>query len=154
MLKSIIIALVIFLGFSPDVRAECKKHIELKSVAHKAKVLEKSEAWVLANLKLSIWKYPKDSSGSRQTLERVGQILPGSRAVILEELEDDYKIISPYDKSVGWISKIQVEKTLMQDTVTREPCTSFFNVILMGIARTIDFVITTTKDAVSTLNVD
>ena len=47
---------------------------------------------------------------------------PGSRALLLNKGKDDYKVKSPLDKSIGWVNKMQVKKTLWQDTETREAC--------------------------------
>ena len=54
---------------------------------------------------------------------RVGQMLPGSRAFILVESDQDFRVRSPLDGSEGWVGKIQVKRTLFQDTETRERCT-------------------------------
>jgi len=97
---------------------ECKKHIELHSAAYIAKEYGKSEMWVLNNVKINLWEKPTYLGKGR----KVGQMLPGSRALILETSEEDYRVKSPLDKSIGWINKIQVKKTLFQDTETRKSC--------------------------------
>lgn len=99
--------------------AECKKHIEVHSAKHIANQLDKSEMWVLGNYKINLW-----ANESPKKFPKVGELLPGSKAVIVEESTDDYKVISPFDQSTGWISKIQVDRTLMQDTKTRRECKS------------------------------
>ncbi len=99
---------------------ECKKHIELQSAAYLSKEYGKNEMWVLNNVKINLWEKPSHKGKGR----KVGQMLPGSRAVIIESSTDDYKVKSPLDKSVGWINKVQVKKTLYQDTETRKPCSS------------------------------
>ncbi len=97
---------------------ECKEHIELYSAAYLSKEYGKNEMWVLNNVKINLWEKPSHKGKGR----KVGQMLPGSRAVILESSADDYKVKSPLDKSVGWINKIQVKNKLYQDTETRKPC--------------------------------
>jgi hypothetical protein len=97
---------------------ECKEHIELHSAAYIAKEYGKSEMWVLNNVKINLWQKPTHLGKGR----KAGQMLPGSRALILEISEEDYKVKSPLDKSTGWINKMQVRKKLFQDTVTRKSC--------------------------------
>jgi hypothetical protein len=116
-IMKILTMFLLFLFFSSPVIAECKKHLELFSAKDTAIELGKSETWVIRNYKINLWGKP-----SPDKFPKVGELLPGSRALILEETAKDYKIISPFDKSVGWISKIQVKKTLMQDTETRKSC--------------------------------
>lgn len=85
---------------------KCKKHIELHSAAYLSKEYGKNEMWVLNNAKINLWEKPSHKGKGR----KVGQMLPGSRAVILESSADDYKVKSPLDKSVRWINKVQVKK--------------------------------------------
>ena len=77
-----------------------------------------TETWVLQNVKIFVWK--KESSKGKHPV--VGEMLPGSRAILLKEGVDDYRIKSPHDKSIGWVSKIQVKRVLYQDTKTFKPC--------------------------------
>mgnify|MGYP001349805353 CR=1 FL=1 len=97
---------------------ECKEYIELHSAAYLSKEYGKNEMWVLNNVKINLWEKPSHNGKGK----KVGQMLPGSRAVILESSADDFRVMSPLDKSVGWINKVQVRKTLYQDTETRKPC--------------------------------
>lgn len=97
---------------------DCKKHIELHSAKYMANEYGQSEMWVLSNVKINLWE--KETSKGKG--KKVGSMMPSSRALIIEEGLEDYKVKSPLDKSIGWISKIQVSKTLYQDTDTREPC--------------------------------
>jgi len=99
--------------------AECKEHIALVSPAELAREIGRSEAWVIANHKINLWQ-KMDSSGRGRV---VGKMLPGSHALILGRNPQGYKVRSPLDKSVGWVGKIQVKRTLWQDTNTREACT-------------------------------
>src|SRR5688572_832949 len=96
---------------------ECGKHIELHGGKHWAKELGRPEMWVLANHRVAMWESPSPQKG-----RRVGQMRVGSRAVILEERANDYKVRSPLDQSIGWVSKIQVARTLFQDTKTFKSC--------------------------------
>jgi len=74
--------------------------------------------WVLNNLKINLWQKTSANNKGKKT----GELLPGSRARIIEKGREDYKVISPYDKKIGWISKIQISKTLMQNVNTFESC--------------------------------
>lgn len=97
---------------------ECKEHIELLSAAALAKEYGRSEMWIVQNVKIKLW-----SKQTRQGKGKVvGKMRPGSRALLLKKGKDDYQIKSPLDKSIGWVNKIQVKKTLWQDTETREAC--------------------------------
>lgn len=98
---------------------ECKQHIELHSGKYWAKELGKPEMWVLANHHINIWQSPSPRKG-----KKVGQMRVGSRAVILQASANDYKVKSPLDGSIGWVGKIQVSRTLWQDTETFKPCTA------------------------------
>ena len=110
-LLMICMPIIIFAG-------ECKKHIELHPAVYLAKEYGKSEMWVLNNVKINLWEKPTHLGKGR----KVGQMLPGSRAIILLTAEEDYRVKSPLDKSIGWINRMQVMKTLFQDTETRRPC--------------------------------
>src|SRR5688500_16670454 len=88
---------------APATPGECKRHIELHGGRHWAKELGRTEMWVLANHRIKVWKGPGPQKGAA-----VGEMRVGSRAVILEERTNDYKVKSPLDSSIGWISKVQV----------------------------------------------
>lgn len=97
----------------------CKKHVIIKDATFWAKELMKNADWVQQNHKINIWQNGVDDNRG----EIVGKIIPGSRAVILDENDDYYKIISPFDSTVGWVNKIQVAKTFYQNTETLKKCT-------------------------------
>lgn len=98
---------------------ECKRHIELHSAKEIAREAGWSEQYVLQNYRINLWARPTPEGKGRT----VGKMLPGSRALILADGPEDYRVRSPLDNSKGWVSKIQVKRTLYQDTETREPCT-------------------------------
>ena len=117
-MKTLITVFLMSVVLLPSVAgAECKKHIELLSAAEVASEIQQSEMWVVQNWKVNLW-----SNQSPNKFPQVGLMRPGSRAVIIEEGANDYKVRSPLDKSEGWVSKIQVKRTLMQDTETFTPC--------------------------------
>lgn len=97
---------------------ECQEFIEVHSVSFWANEIGQSEQYVQANFKINTWE--KESSQGKGGY--VGELLPGSRALIIKEAVDDYKVKSPLDNTIGWISKIQVSHTLYQNINTFEPC--------------------------------
>lgn len=97
---------------------ECKDFIELHSAKYVANEYGESESWVLNNVKINLWE--KQTSQGRG--RKVGKLLPGSRALIIEIGPEDYKVKSPYDKSIGWVNEIQVSRVIKLDTKTYEPC--------------------------------
>lgn len=105
-------------GSSTSAPTGCQPHIEVQGSAFWAKELGQSEAWVQQNHRINLWQRPGADRGSK-----VGALLVGSRALILEESTGAYRVKSPADGSIGWISDIQVAQTLSQDVASREPCT-------------------------------
>mgnify|MGYP003388130971 CR=1 FL=1 len=97
--------------------AGCQPHVEIHGSGFWAKELGRTEAWVLQNHRINLWQRPGSDRGSK-----VGELLVGSRALVLENSPGAYRVKSPADGSTGWISDIQVAKTLNQDVSTREPC--------------------------------
>ena len=119
-MKIILKLLIIFCVLSPvSYAGDCKEHIELHSASYVANEYGESEMWVLQNIKINLWE--KNTSQGKGRI--VGKLLPGSRALIIQKGSEDYKVQSPYDKSIGWVNEVQVAKTLLQDTETRKPCT-------------------------------
>lgn len=95
----------------------CQPHIELHGAAHWARELGQMESYVLANHRINLWERNGANRG-----RKVGEMRVGSRAVILEESGDAYRVVSPLDGSVGWVSRAQVARTLRQDVASREAC--------------------------------
>ena len=54
----------------------------------------------------------------------VGEMIPGSRARILDQSGNDYLVASPLDGSEGWIARLQVAREVMQDPATNRICES------------------------------
>lgn len=101
---------------APPVR--CVLHVELQPASVLAAEMGRTETWILANYRIRLWQSPSPSKG-----RAIGEMMPGSRAVILEQRGDDYRVRSPLDGSEGWIGKVQVAGTRLQDIQTREACT-------------------------------
>jgi len=98
--------------------SDCEQFIELHSISYLAKEYMESESWVLNNVKINLW----DGPNNQRSLKPVGKLLPGSRAIILDEQRGSYKVKSPLDQSVGWINNVQVSKTGYYNPITYEPC--------------------------------
>ncbi len=112
--------LLILIGLSVFSLAECQKVVVLHPIEYVAEQYGKSVKWMYAqDKKINIWQKLSSEGKGR----KVGEMRIGSHAKILSEAENDYKIVSPLDKSIGWVSKVQVSRTQYQDSVTREKCT-------------------------------
>ena len=46
----------------------------------------------------------------------------GSKAIILAKSVEDYKIISPFNQSIGWVNDVQISGASFQHPITRETC--------------------------------
>ena len=115
MRKTIIILIALTLASY----GECVKVAVLYPAEYIAQQYGKSVSWVYASgKKINVWEKASDNGKGR----KVGRMLVGSRAKILKETQNDYKIVSPLDKSIGWINKIQVTRTQHQDSKTHKKC--------------------------------
>ena len=113
------IALVLFsLLHTSTVMAECRQFIELWPASKVAQELGRSEAWVVSSYKVNVWA-KKTEDGK---FPKVGEMRAGSRALLLEISDQDFKVKSPLDGSIGWVGQIQVSGILRQDDQTFEPC--------------------------------
>lgn len=112
----------LFLLALPDTSSagECKQFVELHSSADVAREMGASEEWVVANHKIKLWA--KTSEQGR--FPKAGELLPGSRALLLEASSQDYKVKSPYDGSTGWVNQIQVKRVSYRDDKTFRPCST------------------------------
>lgn len=109
--------LVILMG-SMVAEAKCSQFVQLVSAKAIAKDMGSTEDWVLANYKINLWK----NQSSQGKHPAVGKLIPGSNALLIEEASQDYKVVSPLDRSVGWISKVQVRRKVLLDDKTFSPC--------------------------------
>ena len=99
-------------------KKDCVEVIRCLSPGDVAREYGRTEQWVVANYMVTVWEKPTHLGKGK----KVGDMRCGSRAIILERSVDDYKIISPLDKSVGWVNEVQISGTLFQHPITREPC--------------------------------
>ena len=99
-------------------KKDCVEYIECLSAKEVAEEYGRTEDWVSANYKINIWEKTTENGNGGM----VGQITCGSRALIIDRMGDDYKVLSPINKSIGWINRIHISKTLYQDPKTLEKC--------------------------------
>ena len=78
----------------------------------------KTKNWVSENWMFNIWDKPTHLGEGLP----VGRMKCGATAIIIEKENDDYKILSPYDESIGWINKKQISFTFYQNPKTQKPC--------------------------------
>lgn len=121
MKTGILVAALLLFAAASSVASECREFAELTPAAELAKnlgYLGKSEADIVNDFRINLWSKPAIEGKQPQ----VGQVVPGSRVLIVEKGTDDYKVKSPLDGSVGWIQKEHVKRTAWLGTATLTPC--------------------------------
>jgi len=103
---------------SREFSSDCVEFVSLVPAPEIAKELGKSEIWVLSNYSIRLWEKPA-SEGYGKT---VGEMISGSNARLIEKRGSSYLVISPKDKSRGWISGIQVKKVIKLNPETFKSC--------------------------------
>ena len=78
----------------------------------------KTKNWVSENWMFNLWDKPTHLGEGLP----VGRMKCGATAIVIEKENDDYKILSPYDESIGWINKKQISFTFYQNPKTQKPC--------------------------------
>ena len=78
----------------------------------------KTKNWVSENWMFNLWDKPTHIGEGLP----VGRMKCGATAIIIDKENDDYKILSPYDESIGWINKKQISFTFYQNPKTQKPC--------------------------------
>ena len=76
------------------------------------------KGWVTKNWMFNLWEKPSHLGKGLP----VGRMKCGATAIIIDKENDDYKILSPYDESIGWINKKQISFTFYQNPKTQKPC--------------------------------
>ncbi|MEA2047739.1 MAG: hypothetical protein U9O64_04750 [Campylobacterota bacterium] len=100
----------------------CKEFIVLHSASRLAQQYGKSVKWIYATgKKIYLWQKPRHKGKG----SKVGEMGVGSHARIVSRSGDDYEVISPLDKSTGWVNKMQIASTQYQDINTNIKCTPF-----------------------------
>ena len=80
--------------------------------------IAKTNNWVSENWMFNLWGKPTHLGEGLP----VGRMKCGATAIIIDKEGDDYKILSPYDESIGWINKKQISFTFYQNPKTQKPC--------------------------------
>ena len=99
-------------------KKDCVEYIECLSAKEVAEEYDKADNWTSANCIISIWE--KTTENGKGGI--VGEIRCGSRTLIIDRKGEDYTVLSPINKSIGWINGIHISKTLYQDPKTLEKC--------------------------------
>ena len=99
-------------------KKDCVEYIECLSAKEVAEEYGRTEDWVSANYKINIWEKTAENGKGGM----VGEIKCGSRALIIDRKGEDYKVLSPINKIIGWVNGIHISKTLYQDPKTFEKC--------------------------------
>jgi len=99
---------------------DCAKFVECLSPKDVAYEVGKTEEWAIRNYEVAVWGKTSDEG----KFPKVGSMRCGSRALLIEERENDYKVLSPLDNSVGWVSKVQIAKVIFQNPITFKKCES------------------------------
>jgi len=99
-------------------KKDCAEFIVCLSAKKIAKEYGRTEMWAVANYEVNVWE--KTSANGKG--KNVGKMRCNSRALIIDRSGEDYKILSPLDKSIGWVNKIQIENTIYQNPNTYEDC--------------------------------
>tara|TARA_R110002012_G_scaffold322075_1_gene554640 strand:- start:6610 stop:7074 length:465 start_codon:yes stop_codon:yes gene_type:complete len=97
---------------------DCAKFISLLSAKELAREFGWTEDYVLRNHRINVWE--KTTFNGKGKV--VGKMYPGSNALLLERSGDDFKIVSPLDRSIGWVNEVQVYRTLYQNPKTNGRC--------------------------------
>ena len=100
---------------------DCVESIALVSAKDLAREFGWTESYVLRNHRINVWA--KTTANGRGRV--VGEMYPGSNAMILDRSGDDFKIVSPLDNSIGWVNEVQVDRTLYRNPNTREICNTY-----------------------------
>ena len=99
-------------------KKDCVEYIQCLSAKEVAEEYGRTEDWVSANYKINIWE--KTTENGKGGI--VGEIRGGSRTLIIDRKGEDDTVLSPINKSIGWINGIHISKTLYQDPKTLEKC--------------------------------
>ena len=99
-------------------KKDCIEYIELLSIKDIAKEYGKTEEWVSENHYVNLWKETSENGKG----EMAGFMRVATRAIILDEIDEDYKVQSPIGGLIGWVNKIQVAKTIFLNPSTLVEC--------------------------------
>ncbi len=101
-------------NYDPD----CVEFVALWPAGDIAKKIGKDKKWVFLNYRVDIW----DTPPSEQKGSVVSKLRASSYARIIEKRDEDYKVESPIDKTVGWLSKEHVKTISWKNPKTKKLC--------------------------------
>lgn len=102
---------------------DCVKFISLLSAKEVAREFGWTESKVLRSHRINLWG--KTSPNGK--FPKVGEMYPGSNAMIIDRIGDDFKVISPLDNSIGWVNRVQIDKIRFLNPNTFEKCKKEFD---------------------------
>jgi hypothetical protein len=96
---------------------DCLLHVQVQDAQAWAKELKRTEDWVLANHRTTLWKRQSPDRG-----DKVGELRPGAVAVVVRETETEYRVRTAEGASEGWLEKTAVGRTLYLHVKTGAEC--------------------------------
>ena len=99
-------------------KGDCVKFVSLHSAKYLANEFGWSEMRVVREHKVNLWEKTSAQGKGR----KIGEMLPGSNARLIDKRGSDYYVQSPLDKSKGWVSDIQVSKVVRLNPKTYKKC--------------------------------
>ena len=97
---------------------DCVEYVALWSAGEVAAKIGKDRKWVFLNYTVDVWKYETSSENN----SKISKLRASSYAEIVEVTENDFKVIAPIDKKIGWINKSHVKSITDKNRVTKALC--------------------------------
>ena len=97
---------------------DCVEFVALWSAADIAEKIGKDKKWVFLNYTVDLLNMPP-SEGEGEVLSK---LRASSYAQIIEKRSNEYKVQSPADKAVGWISSEHVKTISWKNPKTKKLC--------------------------------
>ena len=98
--------------------SDCANFAELITYSSLEKETGMSRSQLLLNYSINLW----ENSNTKGKGGKVGEMNPGFHALILDSDKDTYKLFIPIEETIGWVSKIQVERVFKMNPQSRNPC--------------------------------
>ena len=98
--------------------SDCVEFVELLSANEVAMEMGETVSWVLANWRINLWEKPSTSGKGR----KVGEMYVGSYPRLIRTSGSDYLVVSPLDKSEGWVNRIQTKRIIRKNPKTWDLC--------------------------------
>jgi len=97
---------------------DCALFVEIITYSSLQEETGMSRSQLLRSFTINLW----EKSNAKGKGKQVGDIIPGAHAIILESGKDSYKLFIPIEETIGWVSKIQVERVFKMNPQSRNPC--------------------------------